>query len=142
MCLDERGDLYVSTADQVVRVSGPDFRHSEVLATLPGTAGALEAGPDGLLVGVAGTGLMRLGRDGTAELVTAADESGVPIHCPTDVALAGDGTIYLTDGSSRHHGRDWVRDLMEQNACGRLLRHGPVAPLCWPADWPTPAECP
>ncbi|MGI6871837.1 MULTISPECIES: SMP-30/gluconolactonase/LRE family protein [Amycolatopsis] len=125
VCLDERGDLYVSTADRVVRVSGPDFRHSEVFATLPGPAGALEPGPDGLLVGVAGTGLMRLGRDGAAELVTAADESGVPIHCPTDVALAGDGTIYLTDGSTRHHGRDWVRDLMEQNARGRLLRHDP-----------------
>ncbi|MDQ0381143.1 SMP-30/gluconolactonase/LRE family protein [Amycolatopsis thermophila] len=126
-CLDEQGDLYVSTGRRVLRLSGPDFTRSEVAATLSGPAGALAPAPGGgLLVCVAGTGLVRVCPDGTTELVTGADETGTPIHCPTDLAVAADGTIYLTDGSTRHHGRDWIRDLMEQNARGRLLRHDPA----------------
>ncbi|MEV6626318.1 SMP-30/gluconolactonase/LRE family protein [Amycolatopsis sp. NPDC051106] len=127
-CPDLRGGLLVSTGRQVVRRSGPDFVRSEVVADLPGLAGALALTADGaVLVCVAGTGLVRVGRDGTTSVVAGTDEHGVPIHCPTDLAVAADGVVYLTDGSVRHHGPDWVRDLMEQNATGRLLRYDPAS---------------
>ncbi|HEY3471711.1 MAG TPA: SMP-30/gluconolactonase/LRE family protein [Amycolatopsis sp.] len=128
VCPDDSGGLLVSTGRQVVRRSGPEFSRSEVVADLPGLAGALARTGDGdVLVCVAGIGLVRIGRDGTTSVVADTDEDGVPIHCPTDLAVARDGEVYLTDGSVRHHGPDWVRDLMEQNATGRLLRLDPGA---------------
>ena len=124
--LFDSGALYVSTGRQVVRRSGPDFGRHEVVATLPGLAGALAMTVDGdLLVGVAGTGVVRVGPDGSTTAVVEVADDGVAVHCPTDLSVAKDGTVYVTDGSTRHQGGDWVRDLMEQNALGRLLRYDP-----------------
>lgn len=124
--LDETGDLYVSAGTELLRFSGPDLAHRSVVATLPGEAGALAMDAGGeILVCVAGTGLMRVRRDGAATVLAGTAEDGEPVHCPTAVAVAPDGRIYLTDGSSRYHGQDWVRDLMERGARGRLLRCDP-----------------
>lgn len=126
MVRDAFGSLYVTTADKVVRRYGLNFGHHEVTATVPGEAGAIALDhQDGLLVCVAGLGLVRIDQGGGLEVLVDADSDGVPTHCLTGVAVAGDGTLYLTDGSLRHHGGDWVRDLMEQNALGRLLRYDP-----------------
>ncbi|WP_033290704.1 SMP-30/gluconolactonase/LRE family protein [Amycolatopsis jejuensis] len=119
VCPGRSGDVYVSTGTTVVRRSGPGFTRHEVVATLPGPAGALALAPDGgLLVCVAGTGVVRVPEAGHTEVVVAA-------HCPTDLTVAADGTVYVTDGSTRHCGPDWIRDLMEQNTLGRLLRYDP-----------------
>jgi hypothetical protein len=121
--VDGSGALYVSSGRQIVRCSGTD---REVVTTLPGEAGAMALDASGdLLVCVAETGLVRVDRAGSHEVIADAAADGTPMRCLTDVAVAHDGTLYLTDGSTRHHGPDWVRDLMEQNALGRLLRHDP-----------------
>jgi hypothetical protein len=126
LLVDEAGDLYVSCGAQLLRFSGADYRQRRVVASTGGQAGAIAAGADGsVLVCVAGVGLVRVGRDGSVDTLTDTAEDGLPIHCPTAVTVAGDGALYLTDGSTRHHGDDWVRDLMEQNALGRLLRYDP-----------------
>jgi hypothetical protein len=114
---DASGAVYVTSGNKVLRSSGE--RLTEV-ASLPGEAGAITLDADGgLLVCVAGTGLLRVDRDGATEVLVDSAK------CPTDVVVAADGTVYLTDGSSAHHGPEWVHDLMEQNALGRLLRYEP-----------------
>lgn len=123
---ESSGALYVSTGREIVRRTGSEFGRQEVVATLPGLAGALAmtAGGD-LLVCVAGTGVVRVRPDGSTTTMVEVADDGVAVHCPTDLSVAKDGTVYVTDGSTRHQGADWVRDLMEQNALGRLLRHDP-----------------
>src|SRR5262249_52807733 len=47
-----------------------------------------------------------------------------PLRCLTSVTAAADGSIFMTDGSSRHERDVWVRDLMEKNHFGRLVTCG------------------
>ncbi|WP_199433798.1 SMP-30/gluconolactonase/LRE family protein [Qaidamihabitans albus] len=121
--LDADGSLLVTSGRSLLRLSGPRFRDRSVVASFDGEAGAIARdGDGGVFVCVAGAGLLRVGPDATTTVVTDVADDGQPVQCPTGVAVAGDGTVYLTDGSKRHHGGDWVRDLMELNALGRLLR--------------------
>lgn len=118
-------DLYVTSGRTLLRLSGAD---RSVVASFGGEAGALAHGPDGrILVCVAGVGVVAVDRNGATSVLV---ETG----CPTDLAVAGDGTIHVTDGSTRHHGQDWVHDLMERNTLGRLLRHDPSGTTTVVAD--------
>ena len=113
--------VYLTSGRQVLRVVGGAV---ETVATLPGDAGAMALDAVGsLLVCVAGAGLFRVDTDGgESRLVTDRGSDGRPLHCLTAVTVAADGSVYLTDGSTLHSGPDWVRDLMERNAAGRLLQ--------------------
>ena len=120
------GDLYVTSGATLLRLSEGD---RAVVASFDGEAGALARAADGrVLVCVAGTGVVAVDPGGTTSVVV--DEA----RCPTDLAVADDGTLYVTDGSTRHHGQDWVHDLMERNALGRLLRHDPSGTTTVVAD--------
>lgn len=124
---DILGSLYVTTGNKIVRRFGLRFTRHEVIASLPGEAGAIALDREGdLLVCVAGMGLMRVDTDGNARVVVDAADDGLATACLTDLAVADDGMVYLTDGSTRYHGPDWVRDLVEQNALGRLIRYNPA----------------
>lgn len=121
---DVDGDLVVSTGQRVLRFQAPDYTSSkEILTTPAGTqAGALAIDRDGaVLVAVSGTGIVRLRTDGTSEVACDAAQ-GVAVHCPTALTVARDGTILVTDGSTRNSSSRWVYDLMEKNSLGRLIR--------------------
>jgi Strictosidine synthase len=45
--------------------------------------------------------------------------------CPTALAFAPDGALFVAQGSSRHRPSDWVVDLLEKNAEGSLWRIDP-----------------
>lgn len=125
--LDHEGRLYVSSGHTVLRLSGTDFVHREVFTTVDGEAGALALAPDGaLLVAVAGRGVVRVEPSGTQRQIIERSDDGVPVRCVTSMAVAADGTVHLTDGSTRHQGQEWARDLMERNSAGRLLLHRPA----------------
>jgi hypothetical protein len=136
------GRLYVSAGDTVFACEGDRFQSRHVFATVETTAGPLAWSQQGeLLVGVADRGVVALDQSGrmVAELGQAA---GAPIRCPTALAAASDGTIFVTDGSRRHGPDHWLQDLMENTAgSGRLiscqsdLRHVQVVAegLSWPA---------
>ncbi|HEY0484972.1 MAG TPA: SMP-30/gluconolactonase/LRE family protein [Mycobacteriales bacterium] len=115
------GAVRVTSGRRVLRVTGGAV---ETVATLPGDAGAMAWAADGsLLVCVAGHGLFRVEPDGgSPQLVADRGSDDRPLHCLTAVAVAADGSVYLTDGSTAHSGPDWIRDLMERNAAGRVLR--------------------
>lgn len=116
------GALHVSSQEHVLRCTGPDFEQRSVFARMPGIAGALACTRDGrLLVGVSGRGLVALSPAGET-VGMLAEAGGVPIACPTAIAAADDGTIYVCDGSRASHPEDWLADLMQARApSGRLI---------------------
>ena len=117
------GAIFVSAGRQVLKLSGEGFRSRAVVGEFEATAGGLALHPDGrLLVCVAGRGLAALDTAGRQRwLMQAADQ---PLHCLTSVTAAADGTIFMSDGSSRNRPEDWSRDLMEKNHLGRLIACG------------------
>ena len=135
------GTAFVSSGADVLRLGRDGAGEPETVATLDGDVTALADAPDGaLLAGVAGIGVVRLGADGRRDVVVAA-AGGEPVHSPTAIAVAPDGTVFVTDGSRRHRPQHWVWDLMEGRSEGRLVRLAPGAReaevvadgLAWPA---------
>jgi DNA-binding beta-propeller fold protein YncE len=136
------GRLYVSAADSVLACDGDRFQSRQIFATVDTTAGALAWTNDGvLLVGIADRGVRAFDRNGEP-IATLSEAGGAPVTCPTAIAVAADGTVFVTDGS-RHNGPEqWLRDLMESRppsgrliACGPGLRDARVLAdgLSWPA---------
>ena len=136
------GRLYVSSVNTVFACHGDQFQSREVFTTVETTAGALAWSPDGmLLLAVADRGLVALDRSGTV-VARVAEAAGAPIRCPTAVAAASDGTIFLTDGSSHNGPEQWLPDLMQnREGSGRLISLAPdlrdakviADELSWPA---------
>ncbi len=119
------GALYLSAENQILRLAGNGFAERSVFATVDGMAGGLAFHPDGrLLVCVAGRGLVAIAAAGQQTWLNQAGDQ--PLRCLTDVIATPDGTIFLTDGTTRHQQEDWLRDLMEKNHLGRLISCGPA----------------
>jgi sugar lactone lactonase YvrE len=118
------GALYVSGGKQVLRLSGDGFLERNLFASFEANAGGLAGHPDGrLLVCVSGRGLAAVDRSGRETWLNQADDQ--PLNCPTSVAAAPDGTIFVSNGSSRNTPEDWPVDLMQKNRLGRLIACGP-----------------
>jgi hypothetical protein len=124
VAFDANGGLHVSVGARVLRQAAGSADWDEV-ATLPGSVGGLAFHPDGrLLACVAGQGLALISGRATDWLREA---DGQALRCLTSVAVAQDGTVYLTQGSSQTEPEDWVVDLMQKNASGLLVRYDPEA---------------
>lgn len=118
------GALYLSAGKQVLRLSGDGYLERDIFADFEGNAGGLASHPDGrLLVCVSGHGLAAVDRSGRQAWLNQAGDQ--PLNCPTSVAAAPDGTIFVSNGSSRNSPEDWVVDLMQKNSLGRLIACGP-----------------
>ena len=99
------GAIYVSAGKQVLRLAGPGYEKRSVFAEFDGDVGGLAFHPDGRLLVCIARGLAAVEPGGrTSYLGQAEDE---PLHCLTGVAAAPDGTIFVTDGSSRHGADEW-----------------------------------
>jgi Strictosidine synthase len=122
LAMDGAGTVYVSSRRAVYACSGQDFASRRPFAEFDSEAGALAwSQRTGLLVCVSGRGLCALDADGRTR-VWLEQADGAPIGCPTAVAIAGDGSIFVADGS-RHNGPEqWLTDLMQKRApSGRLI---------------------
>jgi sugar lactone lactonase YvrE len=114
------GSLYVSGGKQVLRLSGDGYRERSVLASFEANAGGLAVHPDGrLLVCVSGRGLAAVDGSGRQAWLNQAGDQ--PLNCLTSVAATSDGTIFVSNGSSRNAPEDWSVDLMQKNRLGRLI---------------------
>ncbi|WP_328994036.1 SMP-30/gluconolactonase/LRE family protein [Kribbella sp. NBC_01245] len=121
--LDAEGNILTGLLDgRILRISA-DTKTITELANTGGRPLGLEWLPDGkVLVCDAGRGLLRLDL-GTGELETlAAEIDGVPMKFCNNAAVAADGTIYFTDSSTRFSVDEWMADLLEHSATGRLFR--------------------
>ena len=134
--------LYISSGDRILRCTGPDFADRSVFALLPGQVGGLAWTPDDrLLACVSGVGVVALSLSG--QTVGKLDSvAGVPIECPTAVAVAQDGVVHVCDGSRHNRPEDWLPDLIQRRepsgrliACGADLAGARVIAdrLAWPA---------
>ena len=117
------GAIYVSAASKVWRLSGTGYQAREVLTECDSPVGALAFHPDGRLLACTGHGLAAIDALKRTECLTAAE--GEPLRCLTAVAVASDGTIFLSDASGRHAAEEWCVDLMECRSSGRVVSCGP-----------------
>jgi len=141
MTLDGSGTLFVSSGTTVVACSGPEFENRRPLVQFDTNTGALAwSERTGLLVGVCGRGVCAVDASGKPKSwLTIVD--GTPVHCPTAIAVDGDGSVFITDGS-RHNTPDlWLVDLMHKRApSGRLIACdaalGAPRVIAGGLDWP------
>lgn len=142
------GALYVSSGCTILRCTGDDFESRTLVASFASEVGPLAFTRDGrLLAGVSGLGVVAMRADGTVE--TTLEAAGdVPLHCPTALAVGGDGSVFICDGSRWNRPEDWLPDLMQQRApSGRLVvcdealaqARTVLDKLAWPSGVAVPA---
>jgi sugar lactone lactonase YvrE len=124
--VDAQGRLVAGLLDgRVVRLA-PGSEEFEVLGNTGGRPMAVASHPDGrLYIADAHRGLLALDAQGHLE-VLATEEGGVPFRFVDDLAIAGDGTVYFTDASSRRSVEDFPLELLEHRASGRVLSYQPA----------------
>ena len=122
MALAPDGKLFVTAGTSIWVIEAGDFSSPSIFATVDRPAGAIALTRSGeLLVAVAGQGVLAFDMSGRniAHLASAGD---APLACVTSIAVAEDGTVYLTDGSRHNDFEHWVKDLVEQApGSGRII---------------------
>ncbi|MEV2227149.1 SMP-30/gluconolactonase/LRE family protein [Streptomyces phaeochromogenes] len=130
--VDREGRVITGVADgRILRVRPRGPARVEQIARTGGRPLGLEVLPDGrLLVCDAERGLLRVtpeadsGSGGRVEVLVDR-VAGEPLRFCSGVAAAADGTVYFTASSRRFGLQEWLGDLMERTATGRLLRLPP-----------------
>ncbi|MFJ8357305.1 SMP-30/gluconolactonase/LRE family protein [Streptomyces sp. NPDC093984] len=129
---DADGRVLTGVEDgRILRLDGladPDRTRVEVLAGTGGRPLGLELLPDGdLLVCDAHRGLLRVALDDGTVRVLADSVAGEPLRFCSNVVALSDGTVCFTVSSRRYPFEQWIGDIAEHTATGRLLRLAPGA---------------
>jgi sugar lactone lactonase YvrE len=114
------GAIAVSAGNKIWRLSTEDFAQRGLVAEFDGDVGALAFHPDGRLLACTEQGLVAI-ELATGRKTLLADAQGEPLGCLTAIAVAPDGRIFASDGSTRHRSAEWCVDLMEGNSLGRII---------------------
>ncbi|MFI6275344.1 SMP-30/gluconolactonase/LRE family protein [Streptomyces sp. NPDC050988] len=134
--VDREGRVITGVADgRILRVRPRGPVRVEQIARTGGRPLGLEVLPDGrLLVCDAERGLLRVtpegdpgARAGSGERIEVLVDrvAGQPLRFCGNAAAAADGTVYFTASSRRFGLQEWLGELMERTATGRLLRLPP-----------------
>ncbi|TFV61717.1 UNVERIFIED_ORG: SMP-30/gluconolactonase/LRE family protein [Bacillus sp. AZ43] len=126
--VDDAGRVYTGLDDgRIVRIVDGGV---ETVARVAGRPLGLEfLGDDELLVCASGGGLLAVPLAG-GEVRTLADRfAGVPLGAVNNAAVAGDGTVYFSDSSTRYPIPLWRDDLLRRTRTGRLFRRDPDGTL-------------
>jgi sugar lactone lactonase YvrE len=120
------GHVYTGTEDGSVFRMSPDGNRIDRVAHTGGRPLGLELFADGdLLVCDARRGLLVVHlADGSIETLLTHVE-GVPMRFCNNAAIAGDGTIWFSDSSTRYGLEQWKDDFVQDTRTGRLLRRDP-----------------
>ncbi|GAB3462372.1 SMP-30/gluconolactonase/LRE family protein [Actinophytocola sediminis] len=122
--LIDRGHVFTGVEDgRILRLTA-DGRRLDTIADTGGRPLGIELYPDGrLLVCDAARGLLLVDRgSGEIEVLVAR---GPDLRVCNNAAVAGDGTVYFTDSTTRFDLEHWKADLLEHRGTGRLLRRDP-----------------
>ena len=127
VAVDAEGRVYAGLEDgRVVRLprgGGPP----ELFAETKGRPLGLDFdGAGNLVVADAVRGLLLVGRDGAAS-VLSREAGGRPFACVNDLDIAADGTIYFTDATDRFPLSVYRHDIVEHRPNGRLLAYDPAS---------------
>jgi len=120
------GSVYAGYADgRIVHLSA-DGTHVQALTNTGGRPfGLAVSSDDRVWIADGVKGLMRVERNGRLSVVSDS-AAGVRFGFTDDVAVAaGGGPVYFSDASSRFRYPDFVDDILEHGAHGRLLRYDP-----------------
>lgn len=126
VAVDAAGRIYAGTTDgKIVRLTPGGAL--EVFTETGGRPLGLAFSPAGELIVADGMkGLLRVDSEGHIE-VLAHESEGQPLLLATDVAVAKDGTIYLTDASSSRGYGPQLFEILDAHPTGRLIRFDPVS---------------
>jgi sugar lactone lactonase YvrE len=121
-----RGRVYTGLDDgRIVRTAGGGAP-VETVARVPGRPLGLEfLGDDELLVCASDAGLLAVSLSSGDVRVLTDRVVGRPLMGVNNAAVAGDGTIYVTDSSQRFPIPQWRADLVQRTRSGRLFRRSP-----------------
>lgn len=117
------GTVYTGTADGAIHAIADGDGPVTTVANTGGRPLGLEWLPDGrLLVCDAHRGLLAVDlADGRVDVLLTT-VGGRPMMLCNNAAVTGDGTIYVSDSSTRWPVERWQNDLVEDTCTGRLLR--------------------
>ena len=122
----DEGAVFTGTEDGAIWRVSHDGSKVDRVADTGGRPLGLEIDLDGrLLVCDAHRGLLRVDtRGGAIEPVTDS-VAGVRMVFCNNAAIAGDGTVWFSDSSTRYGLEDWKSDFVQDTRTGRLLRRDP-----------------
>jgi sugar lactone lactonase YvrE len=125
MAVGPDGRFYTGMQDGRILRMQPDGSGIETFAQTGGRPLGLAFDPAGeLWVADARRGVLRVDASGTITVVV--DEvDGTPVRFADELAIAKDGTVWISEASRRWDVDDTVLDVVEGQATGRLLRHDP-----------------
>lgn len=132
VALGQDGFLYATTHSGDILKISPTGRTIEVFARPGGRPLGIEVDYDGsLLVANAHVGLQRISTTGdVSNLLSEVD--GKPLLYADDVAVARDGTIYVSDASTKFSAMEFggtleasVLDITEHGGHGRIVAYNP-----------------
>ncbi|MGP4002600.1 SMP-30/gluconolactonase/LRE family protein [Streptomyces sp. 8N706] len=127
--VDAAGRLLTGVADgRVLRVEAATGRVEQVAET-GGRPLGMHPLPDGrLLVCDAYRGLLRVDTGSGAVEPLLTEVSGEPLRLCSNVVVAGDGTVFVSESSRRFDLHHWKGDLLEHSGTGRVIRCPPGEP--------------
>lgn len=124
VALDNQGRVYGGTRDGKIMRIFPDGQ-MEVFADTKGRPLGLHFDKDqNLIVCDAHKGLLSINPRGEIKVLADSAE-GVAFGFTDALDIAGDGTIYFTDASSRYGQSEYFYDLLEARPHGRFLSYDP-----------------
>ncbi|XP_038889800.1 protein STRICTOSIDINE SYNTHASE-LIKE 4-like [Benincasa hispida] len=130
VCVDESaGIVYAASRDGWIKRLHPNGSlenwkntHSQTLLGLTPSPSIQQRG---ILVCDAQKGILKVNEDGCSVLVSSHVNQTKMISFPDDVVEAADGSIYLSDASSKFGLHNWYLDFLEAKPHGRLLKYDP-----------------
>jgi hypothetical protein len=119
----DEGSVFTGTEDGAIWRVGPDGAKVDRVAETGGRPLGLEIDLDGrLLVCDAHRGLLRVDtRNGGVEAVTDSVDGVRMVFC-NNAAVAGGGTVWFSDSSTKYGIENWKSDFVQNTRTGRLLR--------------------
>ncbi len=119
------GYLYTGLQDgRIMRFR--DGRAAEAFVNTGGRPLGMQFDVEGnLIVADAFMGLLSVNGDGGIRVLTDS-VNGQKMLFPNDLDIADDGTIWFSDASTRFDQYNYVYDMLEGNATGRLLSYSPL----------------
>jgi sugar lactone lactonase YvrE len=122
----DEGAVFTGTEDGVIHRVSPDGRRVDQVAATGGRPLGIVFLPDGrLLVCDARRGVLVVDPGaGTVETLFREVDGRPMVFC-NNAAVAGDGTVYVSDSSTVHPIDRWKAEILELTRTGRLLRCTP-----------------
>jgi sugar lactone lactonase YvrE len=126
VAIDQEGRIVTGIADGRILRFSPEGGPPQEIGQTGGRPLGIEVHPDGdgFIVCDADRGLLHLLPNGEI-IALATEHNGLRFTITNNASVAADGTIYFSVSSHRWPFSDYVTDLVERSATGRLYRRDP-----------------